>query len=229
MAKKAPQRRKQQSRETNWVIIGGMIAVGVVVFGILIFLALRPSQAQTVQALSDYCAENSDRCSFMGEPDAPITMVEVSDFGCVHCTTFHNETAIPLKEQYVDSGDVQWVALPYALGTTTIPAAASAMCANEQDQYFNYANALFGIDPVEARLSPEGYQQAAQEVGLDVEAFNSCMEDGRYMSIVNSNRDAARNVGVSGTPTFFLNGEEISGAQPLSVFSQMIDGLLSAQ
>jgi protein-disulfide isomerase len=229
MAKKAPQRRKQPARETNWVVIGGLIALGVVIFGALLYLALRPSPTESVQTLSEYCLENSDRCAFLGEENSPVTMVEVSDFGCVHCTAFHNETATPLKEQYVDPGTVRWIALPYALSTTTIPAAASAMCANEQDAYFDYANALFGIDDTTFRLSPEGYQEAALAVGLDIDAFSSCMSDGRYINTVESNRDAARNNGVSGTPTFFLNDEELSGAQPLSVFSQVIESLIAVQ
>jgi protein-disulfide isomerase len=206
-----------------------LIALGVIVFGALIFLALRPSQAQSVQALDDYCAENSDRCAFFGQTDAPVTLVEVSDFGCVHCTNFHNNTAVPLKEQYVDTGNVRWIALPYAIDTATVPAAASAMCANEQDRYFDYANTLFGIEDLQVRLSPAGYQQSAEAIGLDMDAFNSCMDDGRYISTVNNNRDAARSNGVTGTPTFFLNGEKLDGDRPLSAFSQAIDGLLNAQ
>lgn len=230
MAKTPPRRRKQQqTRETNWILIGGLIALGVIVFGGLLFLALRPSQAVEVQALADYCAENSDRCAVAGDDSAPVTMVEVADFGCPHCQTFHAETADSLMEQYVDTGTVRWVALPYALSTNTVPAAASAMCANEQDSYFEYAGELFSVEPAELRLSPEGYRQAAETVGLDIDAFAECMDDGRYISVVNDNREAARNVGVTGTPTFFLNDEELSGAQPLSVFSQAINAIISAQ
>ncbi len=227
MAKKAPQRRKQPARETNWLVVGGLIALGVIIFGALLFLALRPEPTQTVQTLSEYCLENSDRCAFLGGEDSPVTMVEVSDFGCVHCTTFHNETATPLKEQYVDTGAMRWIALPYALGTTTVPAAASAMCANDQGAYFEYTNALYRIEDTAFRLSPEGYQQAALAVGLDMDTFSSCMSDGRHLNTVQSNRDAARNNRVTGTPTFFLNDEELSGAQPLSVFSQVIDRLVA--
>lgn len=229
MAKTTPQRRKQQTRETNWVVIGGLIIVGVLVFGGLLFLALQPSQSEPVQALSEYCADNSKRCIFIGDESAPVTLVEVSDFGCVHCQSFHAETATPLKEQYVDTGNVRWIVLPYALGPTTVPAAASGMCANEQDLFFDYANALFAIEPSTDRLTANGYRQAAETVGLDIEQFEACMDDGRFLDIVNSNQDAARAVGVSGTPTFFLNDEEINGAQPLAVFSQAIEGLLSAQ
>ncbi len=101
------------------------------------------------------------------------------------------------------------------------------MCANEQGQFFPYASALFAIEPATARLSADGYRQAAESVGLNVSEFTSCMDDGRNLDMVNTNRDRARAVGVSGTPTFFLNGEELSGAQPLSVFSQAIDALLT--
>ena len=230
MAKKPVQRRNQtKTRETNWAVIGGLIAIGVLVFGGLLFLALRPTQAEPVQTLAEYCAENSDNCISLGEDSAPVTLVEVSDFGCVHCQSFHAETATPLKEQHLDTGDIRWVVLPYALSATTLPAAASAMCANEQDQYFDYANTLFAIEPPTTRLSADGYRQAAEAVGLDMDEFISCMDDGRYLDVISLNREKASAVGVSGTPTFFLNDEELSGAQPLSVFSQAIQALIAAE
>ena len=230
MAKTTPQRRKQQqTRETNWLIIGGLIALGVFIFGGLIWLALRPTESQTVQTLAEFCASNPDNCAARGEADAPVTMVEVSDFGCVHCTAFHTDTAEDLTAQFVDPGTVRWVALPYALSTTTVPAAAAAMCAGEQDRYFEFADALFAIDPVETRITAAGYRQAAENIGVDLDAFDSCMDDGRNLAIVNANREAARSNGVSGTPTFFLNDETLSGAQPLDAFAQTINSLLAAQ
>ncbi len=225
MAKTSPPRRKQQTRETNWLVIGGLIAISVLVFGGLLFLALRPTQSQTVQTLAEYCNANPDRCAIQGEASAPVTMVEVSDFGCTHCTDFHNNTADDLKAQFVDTGQVRWIAMPYALGTTTVPAAAAALCAKEQDRYFEFANAMFAIEPAQTRLSPEGYDQAATAIGLDLEQFNACMDSARYIDTVNQNRDAARNVQVSGTPTFFLNNEKLVGAQPLSAFAQTIAAL----
>lgn len=227
MAKTPPQRRKQQTRETNWLVVGGLIALGVIVFGFLLYLALRGPESQPVQTLAEYCEANPDRCAVSGEADAPVTLVEVSDFGCTHCTAFHNETASDLEAQFVEPGTVRWVVMPYALSTTTVPAAAAAMCAGEQDKYFEFTHTMFAIDPVETRLSPEGYQQAANAVGLDMAAFNSCMQDARFIDVVNANRDAARNVGVSGTPTFFVNDEKLVGAQPLSVFAQTIESLIN--
>ena len=73
------------------------------------------------------------------------------------------------------------------------------------------------------------YRQAAEAIALDLDAFDSCMDDGRNLAIVNANREAARSNRVSGTPTFFLNDETLSGAQPLEVFAQTINSLLAAQ
>ena len=68
MAKTTPQRRKQQTRETNWIVIGGLIALGVVIFGGLLWLALRPTESQTVQTLAEFCASNPNHCAVRGEP-----------------------------------------------------------------------------------------------------------------------------------------------------------------
>lgn len=230
MAKKVPQRRKQaQTRETNWVVVGGLIAIVVVVFGVLLYLALRPTQTEPVQTLAEFCAENSDNCIAMGEETAPVTIVEVSDFGCVHCQAFHNETATPLKERHLDTGDIRWVVLPYALSPSTVPAAASGLCANEQGRFFDYTNTLYTIEPPTTRLSAAGFRQAAETVGLDMDEFISCMDDGRFLDTISVNREKASAVGVTGTPTFFLNDEEMSGAQPLSAFTQAIEALIAAQ
>lgn len=230
MAKKTPQRRNQtQTRETNWAVVGGLIAIGVLVFGALLYLALRPTQAKTVQTLAEFCAENSDNCIAMGEETAPVTLVEVSDFGCVHCQAFHKDTATPLKEKHLDNGDIRWIVMPYALSPSTVPAAASGLCANEQGRYFDYANTLYTIEPPTTRLSADGFRQAAETVGLDMDKFISCMDDGRFLDIVGENRERATSVGVTGTPTFFLNDQKMSGAQPLSAFTQAIDALIAAQ
>ena len=230
MAKTSPQRRKQQqARETNWAVIGGLIAIVLLIFAGLLYLALRPTTSQTVQTLAEFCSSNPQNCAVMGQDDAPVTMVEVADFGCIHCTNFHNNTADDLKAEFVDNGTLRWVALPYALSTTTVPAAAAALCAGEQDRYFEFAHALFAIESLDVRLTASGFEQAAQSIGLDMDAFRSCMDDGRNLALVNANRDVARTNRVSGTPTFFLNDRTLSGEQPLSAFAETINSLLAAQ
>lgn len=220
MTKRKRSSKLQTKKETNWLLIGTIIGAGILVFGVLLVLALRPPEERS---LFDYCAENSDRCIVQGAADAPVTMLEVSDFGCIHCTDFHNQTAEPLAEQYVDSGELRWIALPFALDTATVPAAAAAVCAGEQGRYFEYTDALFAIPDFELRLSPVGFRQAAETLELSLDSFDNCVESGRYVTLVNENRDVARDANVTGTPTFFINDTRINGIVPLNVFQQTIE------
>lgn len=226
MAKTRKRKAVQQQRQTNWLLVGGLIAAGLILFAVLLVLAVRPPEEASAFSLAEFCSENPANCAAIGPEIAPVTMVEVSDFGCPHCKDFHNQTAAPLKEQYVDTEQMRWLALPYALSPATVQAAAAAMCANEQDQYFAYANALFSQEDAETRLSPVGIRQAAEAIGLDLESFDSCVESNRYVRTVNRNQDAARDAGVTGTPTFFINDRTIRGAEPLATFQETIEGLL---
>jgi protein-disulfide isomerase len=223
MAKQRRGVRTQAKRETNWLLIGSVIGAGILLFGVMLVLALRGPERRS---LFEYCAQYAERCVTQGSLDAPVTMIEVSDFGCGHCTDFHNDMAAPLTAQYVATEQMRWIAFPFALGTSTVPAAASALCASEQGRYFEYADALFSEPDINLRLSPIGFRQAAEAVDLSLDSFDSCVESGRYLTLINENRDAARDAEVTGTPTFFFNEERINGIVPLEVFQETIDELL---
>lgn len=221
---KRPRRVKktQEKRGTNWVLIGGVIFVGVIGLFALLFLALRAPEPAQVMTLSEYCLQNSDRCVEVGESDAPITFVEVSDFGCPHCQAFHQEKSGPIYDNYVETGRVKWVILPYALRAETVPAANAAMCADEQGRYFDFANNLFDLS-TEFALTRDGFIAAAEETNLDIDSFMSCLEEERYNDIIGFNQQAARTNRVSGTPTFFVNDEMISGNVPLAEFERLFN------
>lgn len=219
MAKRRRRSRRttQEKRSTNWLLVAGIAVIGVVaVFGLL-YLALRQPEVPT---LAEYCAENTDRCVTVGAADAPVTLVEVSDFGCPHCRDFHNQTAPQIRSQYVDTGQVQWVFLPYALGPNTVPAANAALCAAEQGQYYEFAEATFSLPTIEEGLTREGFSTVAQDIGLDLDTFGQCVEEGRYNNTVSANQQIARQNRVSATPTFFVNDQMLRGAQPFAAFQQ---------
>lgn len=221
MAKRRRKTKKtQEKRGTNWVIIGGVVLVGVIGLFALLFLALRSPEPQQSMTLTEYCSQNEDRCVEIGDINAPTTLVEVSDFGCSHCQAFHQEKSAPIKENYVDTGQVKWIFLPYALRAETIPAANAALCANEQEKYLEFTDAVYAL-PTQIGLTREGFMTAANEVGLEVDPFTSCLEDGRYNETISSNQQAARAVRVSGTPTFFVNDQMVSGNVPLSEFERL--------
>ena len=177
--------------------------------------------------MAEFCAQNPDNCVADGNKDAPVTIVEISDFGCPHCKDFHTETYADLVSQYVDTNQVYWVTLPFALSTTTLPASNAAMCANEQGAFHQYGEALFAQQSDPVALTRDGFVQAAEQVGLNMDAFNSCLAEGRYNSAIQDNVSAASRVGVSATPSFFINGRLLEGAVPISVFQQRISAAMN--
>jgi protein-disulfide isomerase len=183
---------------------------------------VREPAAQKTLSLSNYCQENSANCVRMGAVDAPVTLVEVSDFGCPHCRSFHQEKAALIKEQYVDSGQVKWIFLPYALRPETAPAANAALCAEEQGKYYEFTEALFN-QSTETSLTRDGFLLAAEEIGIQTDPFTTCLEDNRYSAIVSENQQAAQSARVTGTPTFFVNDQILRGNVPLAEFESLFN------
>ena len=238
MAKRARRTRRAkqtQERGTNWWIIGGIAGVGIIALFALLFLTLQaadspqPTSTPTLgQPLAEYCEENPDRCMTEGAKDAPVTIVEISDYGCIHCKNFNLDTAGLLRDLYVTPGQVKWVVIPYALGPRTVESAASAMCAAEQEAFSPYHTQLFEQQADPDALTQANFRRAAESVGIDMGAFDECIDEGRYNNIVQLNSIAAAEAGVASTPTFFVNGKMLQGNQPLTAFQQEINALLGA-
>lgn len=230
MSKRArsARRARRQERKSNWLLIGGVIALAAIALFALLALSLREPEAQDpaeAQSLADYCSENPSNCGTKGSADAPVTIVEVSDYGCSHCRDFNLETAGLIEDLYVTPGQVQWKVLPFAISSQTVPAAAAALCAGEQDYFSEFHRRLFELGPPQA-LTKVGFQQAASDVGLNPDSFNACIESGRYQSSVEDNIRAANLLGVTGTPAFFVNGQLLKGNHPLTSFQREINNVL---
>jgi protein-disulfide isomerase len=228
MAKTSPRRTPvRQERNTNWYLLGGLVAIGLIGLFALLFLSLQGTPAtaddQPAEAVIEgYCERNPERCAARGSADAPVTIVEVSDYGCNHCRNFNLGTAEVLDETYVATGEVRWITLPYALSPATAPAAEASLCALEQDSYWEYHRTLFEQQGSDVALTRGGFLQAADDLGLDVEALASCIDDGRYTATIQNNTTIAAQAGVTGTPAFFVNGELLSGNRPLADFQRAI-------
>lgn len=226
MAKKPIKSKKQgQGSGTNWLVIGGVILLGAGALFALLYFALREPETQS---LLEYCTAAPDRCVAIGADNAPVNFVEVSDFGCPHCQDFHLEKADAIKENFVDSGEVRWIFLPYALRPETVPAANAAMCAGEQGKYLEFSNAMFDTSDLATSLTRSGILAAGEAAGLEPVAFEACVAEGRYTSTINVNQQAASAAGVSGTPTFFVNDQVIRGNVPLAEFENQFRSILGS-
>ncbi len=160
---------------------------------------------------------------FIGPEDAPVVIIEFSDFNCGFCRKWYQESLQPILEQYPDQ--IRFVYRDYPLlSESSLTAAQAAQCANEQDAFWEFHNALF--DREEPR-SLETYLLFAEEFNLDLDDFQECYESERTMEEIENDAVFASSLGVRGTPTFFINGLALVGAQPLETFFKVIDAELA--
>jgi protein-disulfide isomerase len=163
----------------------------------------------------------------IGPEDAPITIVEFSDYECPYCQQWHTEVFDQLLQTYPEQVRLVYRDFPISnIHPNAMPAALAANCALEQDGFWDYHDKLFRM---ELGLSTDAYQEYASQLGLDVEEFVECLDSGRYEEEVQADFDFAANLGVRSTPTFFVNGIAVVGAQPFEVFQQVIEQELAGE
>ncbi len=162
----------------------------------------------------------------LGPANAPIVLVEFADFQCPFCREWEQQTYQPLLQAYPGKIRIVYRDFPLtAIHPEAMPAAEAAQCANEQGQFWAYHDKLFSSE----NLSDQVFQQYAQDLGLDMTQFNECYSTHKYASAIQADSDFATNLGINSTPTFFINGLAIIGAQPLSTFQNVINKELAGQ
>ena len=166
-----------------------------------------------------------DGAPILGEEDAPVTIVEFSDFQCPYCARFFEQTFPQLKENYIKTGKVKLAFrhLPLSFHQYAQKTAEASECANEQGKFWEYHDTVFNNQD---QLSDTILSTWAGEIGLDVKKFDDCLESGKYKEKVQADSNDAGSYGVSGTPSFFINGKLLVGAQPYEAFQQVIDAEL---
>ena len=162
----------------------------------------------------------------IGPADAPITIVEFSDYQCPYCRRWHEQVYEPLLAAYPGKIRLVYRHLPLtSIHPDAFSAAEAAMCAGEQDAYWPYHEKLFSSDT----LGSSTYIRYAEDLGLNMNTFESCLSDRKYQEAVEADSNFAINLGIRSTPTFFINGLAVVGAQPLEVFQQVIDQELAGE
>ncbi len=154
-----------------------------------------------------------------GPEDAPITIVEFSDFQCGFCKRVE-KTVDQLFVEYPGQIRVIYRDFPLRNHNRATPAAIAARCAGDQDKYWEYHENLFEVS---GSLSDEDLLDRAETVGLDMDVFSECVESQAHADAVKLSFAHGSMVGVKGTPTFFINGRQIAGAKPLADFKAIID------
>ncbi len=159
-----------------------------------------------------------------GPDDAPVTIVEFADFRCSYCGRFHGQTLAPLLETYGDN--VRFVYRDYPiLGPDSVTGALAGECAADQGVFWEFHDLVYAN---QQDLSMDAFTTYATDLGMDVDAFIACIDAEETTARVQRDYSAGQELGVSGTPTFFVNGRMLVGAQPYDVFADYIDEELAA-
>ena len=189
------------------------------------------------QAASNVAVSIKDE-PFKGQKDAPLTLVEFSDYQCPFCSRHVRETLTQLERDYIVTGKVKYVFRNFPIESIhphAFKAHEAATCAGEQGQYWEMHNRLFAN---QQSLGPSALAAHAQSLALDLSAFQTCLDSGRHASKIRGDLAEGQKAGVQGTPTFFLALTEphddskvtairvIRGAQPYEAFRQAIESLL---
>ncbi len=244
----------------NGLVVGLIVAIGIAAFFAGSYITSLNSDQITQKDLDDAITKlelrilqnqlptnqakppvkiSADDDPVRGNQEAPITIIEFSDFQCPFCARFHVQTLPLLLENYIDSGKVKLVYRDFPIQNihpNAMPAAVAAECANEQGKYWKYHDKLFENQnqwaKVETTKAIGIFSQYSIEIGLDKEQFEACLTSGKYVDEIRNDLNDGREYGITGTPGFFVGNDdvgfvELKGAQPFESFKKIIDSQLN--
>lgn len=248
------------NKSSNKSLIFAVLFSGLAVAGSLVFLGLQMSGGASGENLQDaiskgidnYIAEQqkayadqeaasrspqpvegdfTDDDAVMGSDDAPVTIVEFSDYQCPYCNKFHVETFPQIKEKYIDTGKVKFVYRDYPLSSHAgaYPAALIAECVRDQkgdDAYYQVHNELFKMLS-SGDFDYDAMSAFASGIGADSGKLKDCFDGDKFKDEIAKDLADGTAAGITGTPGFIVAGMKISGAEDISVFEQVIENALA--
>jgi protein-disulfide isomerase len=228
MSKRAQiQERRKKQRQRQMMITGLAVVGAVLILAALIIW-------QNVAPVTDIVIPEPINHPFasgthMGDPNAPVVIEEYSDYLCSFCKRFVDETEPSIIQDYIAEGLVYFVYHNFPLGPESIGPAEASLCAADQGMFWEYHDILFAnqLGHDARAYSDRRLVAYADAIGLDLEQFEACAADNDFRDQLEQDQLAATNLGVTSTPTFFINGKMVEGAQPYSVFQAEIEAALA--
>lgn len=238
--REAPQ---EQQRPRDRFLPMSILIAAVIIGGSVVFAATRggtaapvavgqnPAPAPTVQAQVPPIGE---RDVVLGNPNAPVTLIEYGDYQCPFCGRMFSQVEPQLRTDYINTGKVKMVFRNFQfLGPESVAAGEAAECAEDQNKFWAYHDALYTAKVGDAAngeddgfFSRAELLKLAQQVGLDTPSFTSCIDSNKYASQIQKDKTDASAIGVNSTPTSYVNGVQVLGAQPYSAFQTVIKAAL---
>ncbi len=202
-------RARKAKQERQLKIIGGIVLAAVVAAGLLIFLN-RPTATSELQIIAAPIPEGvPTNGRVLGNPDAPVTIVEYGDYQCPYCGVAAREDLPTLIDEFVATGQASFEYRDLAfLGPESAWAAEAAACALDQDAFWPFHKTVFANQNQENQgaLSRERLEAMAEQLGLDMDEYRTCVNNGTHADAVVAMAEEARAAGINATPTFIING-----------------------
>ncbi|OGZ97103.1 MAG: hypothetical protein A3J10_01195 [Candidatus Sungbacteria bacterium RIFCSPLOWO2_02_FULL_54_10] len=210
------------------LVAGGLIA-GAVLYSNGSGVVSAPADQQAVTGTAA-TGDLVDDDPILGNPDAPVTLVEFSDFQCPFCRRFYQETLPQIKKEYLQTGRAKLVYRDFPLVQIhpgALPAAEGTQCAHEQGKFWEMHDAIFDEQEKQGsgtvQFTADDVKRWAASIGLNASQFNACLDSRKYQQEVEKDIADGSAAGVSGTPATFINGRLVSGAQPFAAFKAIIE------
>lgn len=229
--------QNSKDRKLNsYLIPGAILVAGVLVAGAVFYS--NNSGIKTANPLGGpdkligKIEVSADDDAFLGPAKAKVTIIEFSDFQCPFCRSFWRETLGQIKNEYIDSGkSVKFVYRDFPLSSIHPLAqkyAEAAECADDQNKYWEMHDKIFEEQDKLGQGTISAYgvndiKKWAEELGLNDSEFNQCLDSGKYAAEVKKDFEDGSRAGANGTPTIFINGQVVVGAQPFESFKAIID------
>ena len=185
----------------------------------------------TTPASAQQAPQPAPEDRILGKPDAPITIFEFASLTCPHCAAFDQDTLPKLKTDWIDTGKARLIFRDFPLDQSAVRAATLARCA-PPEQFYAFIDALFHSQANWARSAPSELDAAlgklAKLAGMSDEQYATCMKsEAAQKQVLNSRLEAEHQYNVSSTPTFYINGTRMVGAQPYTEFEKVLNQVAS--
>ena len=220
-------KRARQERTQRILVIVGVSVIAVAVALFLIWPNLAPVGPVANKTLNNAVQSGLNG---MGDPNAPVKIIEYSDYQCPYCKKFMDETEQQLIDTYVTTGKVYFEYHSFAdfIGPESGRSAEAAYCAGDQQKFWQMHDIIFANQGAEnsGQFTDKRLTAFASQIGLDAGKFSDCFTSGKYASMVQKDGAEAQAAGVKATPSFTINGTLLEGAQPFSAFQTQIDALI---
>jgi protein-disulfide isomerase len=179
----------------------------------------------------DSISDRADRGRIAGDSSASVWLIMASDFECPFCKQWHDESFRRIMQNYVSTGKIRlaYVNYPLSIHPNAVPASEAAMCSSVQNKFWPMHDALFATQGKwESLRDPRPvFDSLAAAIGVDTAAYRTCVTKHLTLPLIQADHDRARQAGAKSTPTFFIGGAMLEGAQPYANFQAAIDSALA--